>query len=80
MFLAPVYWKHRFFPKEKAAKSGPMFVDSVCKISQIHVFKYNMLFHAFYFAGASFFVIVLHAAFYHPGDEGEPFDLEMEPV
>lgn len=32
------------------------------------------------FAGASFFVIMLHASFYTPGDEGEPFDLEMEPV
>ncbi|WAR05394.1 LOW QUALITY PROTEIN: PRAF1-like protein, partial [Mya arenaria] len=29
--------------------------------------------------GASVFVIMLHASFYTPGDEGEPFDLEMEP-
>lgn len=34
----------------------------------------------FWVIGASFFVIMLHASFYMPGDEGEPFDLEMEPV
>ncbi|XP_045207452.1 prenylated Rab acceptor protein 1-like isoform X2 [Mercenaria mercenaria] len=34
----------------------------------------------FWVIGASFFVIMLHASFYTPGDEGEPFDLEMEPV
>ncbi|XP_052806087.1 prenylated Rab acceptor protein 1-like [Mya arenaria] len=34
----------------------------------------------FWIIGASVFVIMLHASFYTPGDEGEPFDLEMEPV
>ncbi|KAL4229412.1 Prenylated Rab acceptor protein 1 [Mactra antiquata] len=34
----------------------------------------------FWVIGASFFVIMLHASFYIGNEEGEPFDLEMDPV
>ena len=36
--------------------------------------------YIYLFPGASFFVIMLHASFYKPDEEAEPFDIEMDPV